>query len=162
MRENGAKARILLVENERSLAAPLARALTRAGYATATVPDGASALALATRHAFDLVVLDGALPDTNGHELCDTIHERTGTPIVMLAESVGEADRDAWSDGAEDYIIKPVRTAEAIARVRGVLRRVHGNGNGNGNGNGHGGGEILRVGPLVLDTITHRARLEGR
>lgn len=154
MLENGLSAqRILLVEDRLELAAPLARALGRAGYATTTVGSGARALELATRRRFDLVLLDGALPDTDGHELRDALRERTGTPVVMLADSVGEADRDAWSDGAEDYIVKPVRDADAVARVRGVLRRSV---------ESASGGEILRAGPLILDTLVRQVHLHGR
>ncbi|HKG03178.1 MAG TPA: response regulator transcription factor [Conexibacter sp.] len=149
--------RILLVESERTLAEPLARALVRAGYATTTIASGVGALALATRTHFDLVLLDSTLPDADGRELCDALHERTGTPIVMLADSVGEADRSAWSDGAEDYIVKPVRGADAVARVRGVLRRVVATSNG-----GASGRDILRAGPLTLDTLLRRVRLDDR
>jgi DNA-binding response OmpR family regulator len=149
--------RILLVESEQTLAEPLARALGRAGYATTTIASGTGALALATQTHFDLVLLDSALPDADSRELCDTLHERIDTPIVMLAESVGEADRGAWSDGAEDYIVKPVRDAEAIARVRGVLRRA-----GTGADGAGGGREILHIGPLTLDTLLRRVRLDGR
>jgi len=149
--------RILLVESEQTLAEPLARALGRAGYATTTVASGAGALALATHTHFDLVLLDSTLPDTDGRELCDALHERTGTPVVMLAESVVEADRSAWSDGAEDYIVKPVRGPDAVARVRGVLRRLVVTSNGDPSGR-----EILRAGPLTLDTLLRRVRLEDR
>lgn len=149
--------RILLVESEQTLAAALARALGRAGYAITTVASGAGALALATQAPFDLVLLDSTLPDADGRELCDALRERTGTPIVMLAESVVEADRGAWSDGAEDYIVKPVRGADAVARVRGVLRRLVTSSNG-----GASGREILRVGPLTLDTLLRRVRLDDR
>lgn len=144
--------RILLVESVRELAEPLARALGRAGFAMTTVGSGACALELAAQRRFDLVLLDGTLPDANGRELCDALHERTDMPVVMLADSVSEADRDAWSDGAEDYIVKPVRGADAVARVRGVLRRAVASAN---------GGEVLRSGPLVLDTLLRRARLDG-
>ena len=140
------------MESVPELAEPLARALGRAGYATTTVVSGACALELAAQRRFDLVLLDGTLPDANGHELCHALRERTDTPVVMLTDSVGEADHDAWSDGAEDYIVKPVRGADAVARVRGVLRRALGNAN---------GGEVLRVGPLVLDTLLRRASLDG-
>jgi DNA-binding response OmpR family regulator len=149
--------RILLVESERTLAEPLARALGRAGYWTMTVASGAGALALATQTHFDLVLLDSTLPDTDSRDLCDTLHERTGTPIVMLAESVVEADRGAWSDGAEDYIVKPVRDAEAVARVRGVLRRLVPTSAGSASGR-----EILRAGPLTVDTLLRQVRLDGR
>ncbi|MFL5818338.1 MAG: response regulator transcription factor [Conexibacter sp.] len=149
--------RILLIESERTIAESLARALGRAGYVTTTIASGADALALATRTHFDLVLLDGTLPDADGHELCDALHERTDTPIVMLTESVGDADRGAWSAGAEDYIVKPVRAPDAVARVRGVLRRVVASGHG-----GSSGREILRAGPLTLDTLLRHARLGDR
>lgn len=145
--------RILLIEPECAIAESLAQALRHAGYRISTATTGAHALELAARHAFDLVVLDGTLPDADGRDLCDTLHERTGTPVVMLADSRSEADRYAWSDGAEDYIVKPVRSEDVIARVRGVLRRI--------DASAHGG-EVLRAGPLTLDTITQRARLDGR
>lgn len=125
--------------------------------APATAADAASALALAAQTQFDLVLLDGTLPDANGHELCDALHERTDTPIVMLTDSVGEADRGAWSDGAEDYIVKPVQGTEAVARVRGVLRRLVASSNG-----GAGGREFLRAGPLTLDTLLRHVQLDGR
>ncbi|HEV7771825.1 MAG TPA: response regulator transcription factor [Conexibacter sp.] len=163
MPKNGSSAQqILLVESERMLAEALARALGRAGYATTTVASGAGALALATQTHFDLVLLDSTLPDADSRELCDALHERTATPIVMLAESLIEADRGAWSDGAwsdgaEDYIVKPVRDADAVARVRGVLRRLVATSNGAASAR-----EILRAGPLTLDTLLRRVRLDDR
>ncbi len=158
MPESGPESRILLVESERSIAEALARALGRAGYAITTAASPADALALAVPGAFDLVLLDGALQENAGHELRDALHDRAGIPVVVLADSLLAADRDAWSNGAEDYLVKPVRDAEAVARVRGVLRRIAAD---RARG-GAGAGEILRVGPLTLDTVTHRARLERR
>jgi two-component system, OmpR family, response regulator RegX3 len=146
-------ARILLVEGEAAVAQPLVRALARAGHDTTTVPTGAQALALADDASFDLVLVDATLPDGDGPSVVDTLHQLMRAPVVQLADTREQADRDAWRDGAEDYVVKPVRTAEALRLVRAVLRRWRAAG---------GYGEVLRIGPLELDTVVRKVRRDGR
>lgn len=146
-------ARILLVEGEEEVAAPLVRALARAGHATTTVSTGSQALALADQVRFDIALVDILLPDADGRAVVDALHYRGRAPVVVLSESREQADRDAWRDGAEDYVVKPVRPDQIVSLVRAVLRRWHAAG---------GFGEVLRVGPVELDTVVRHVRLEGK
>jgi DNA-binding response OmpR family regulator len=147
-------ARILLVEGEETVAEPLKRALTRAGHDTTTVPTGSQALAIADEAEFDLVLVDVTLPDTDGRTVVDALHELAKAPIVQLAESREQADHDAWCDGAEDYVVKPIKSPEETVRlVRAVLRRWRAAG---------GYGEILRIDSLELDTVVRKVRFQGR
>lgn len=124
MPDSGKTPRILLVEDEQATRAPLAETLRRAGFATIAVPTPEEALALTQRSRFDLVLLDLNQPGKDAHAVCDALHRDSRVPVVMLADSTSAADHDTWLDGAEDYVIKPVRTTEVIARIRAVLRRT--------------------------------------
>ena len=147
-------ARILLVEGEEAVAQTLARALARAGHDTTSVPTGSQALALADDAEFDLALVAATLPDTDGKTVIDALHQLARAPVVQLSESREQADRDAWLDGAEDYVVKPISSPEeAVRLVRAVLRRWRAAG---------GYGEILRIGSLELDTVVRHVRLEGR
>ncbi len=145
-------ARILLVEGEQDVADALVRALARAGHTTTTVATGAEALTRADDAPFDIALVDETLPDGDGLALVHSLHRLAHAPVVVLAESRGGADLDAWRDGAEDYVVKPVGQAETVALVRAVLRRWRAD----------GGGEVLRVGPLELDRLTRSVRLAGK
>ena len=147
----GKPVRILLVEEQAEVADPLERALRHAGFATTTVRSAADALALSNRSRFDLALLDLELPDGDARAACDRLHRENGLPVVMLAESLRAADRDTRLDGAEDYVIKPARAADVIARIRAVLRRTRA-------GAAFG---VLRVGPLSVDPAERRAELGG-
>jgi DNA-binding response OmpR family regulator len=146
-------ARILLVEGEAEVAQPLVRALARAGHNTTTVLTGPQALALADDATFDLALVDAALPSVKGRTVVDALHQLARAPVVVLSESREQADRDAWLDSAEDYVVKPVSAAETVSLVRAVLRRWAAAG---------GYGEILRSGALELDTVTREVRLRGK
>ncbi|HEX4805341.1 MAG TPA: response regulator transcription factor [Conexibacter sp.] len=146
-------ARILLVEGDEAVAEPLAHALARAGHATTTVPTGSEALALIDDDAFDIALVDMTLPDGDGTALVQALHQHGRVPVVVLSDSRESADREAWRDGAEDYVVKPVAHREAISLVRAVLRRWRAAG---------GAGEVLRVGPVALDTIIRQVRLDDR
>jgi len=147
-------ARILLVEGDATVAEPLARALARAGHDTTTVPTGSQALALADAARFDLAFVDATLPDADSHTVVAALHQLGRAPVVQLSDSREQADRDAWSDGAEDYVVKPISDIDEAARiVRAVLRRWRAAG---------GYGEVLRVGQVELDTLVRYVRLEGR
>jgi DNA-binding response OmpR family regulator len=153
MPRSGPMARILLVEGEEAVAQPLVRALARAGHTTTIVNTGSHALALADAALFDIALVDATLPDTEGRTIVDALHRLGRAPVVVLSDSREQADRDAWCDGAEDYVVKPVDSAEAISLVRAVLRRWRASG---------GFGEVLRIGPLEIDTLLRRVRLGER
>jgi two-component system, OmpR family, response regulator RegX3 len=146
-------ARILLVEGEDAVAQPLTHALARAGHDTTTVPTGSKALALADDLPFDIALVDMSLPDGDGRALVDALHQLGRAPVVVLSDSREQADRDAWRDGAEDYVVKPVSHDEAVGLVRAVLRRWRAAG---------GFGEVLRLDSLELDTVVRTVRLRGR
>jgi two-component system, OmpR family, response regulator RegX3 len=146
-------ARILLVEGEETVAEPLARALARAGHDTTTVPTGSQALAVADDATFDLAFVDARLPDADGHSVVHALHQLARAPVVQLTDSREEADRDAWSNGAEDYVVKPISAPDAVRLVRAVLRRWRAAG---------GYGEILRIDSVELDTVVRKVHLADR
>ena len=116
--------RLLIVEDEPSLAEPLAYALEQEGFAVATASDGRQALDLFEATAPDLVILDLMLPGLSGWQLLPAFRRRREVPIIMLTARAEEADRVAGLEmGADDYVTKPFSTRELIARVRAVLRR---------------------------------------
>jgi DNA-binding response OmpR family regulator len=143
----------LLVEAEARIAGCFSRALRQAGYASTTVGTAALALAVVERTRPDLILLD-RVPDRGRSELCVDLRGRSDAPIVVLADSLEHADRDAASDAADDYVVKPHGTAEAMLRIRGVLRRAR--------LADEARRSALRVGPLELDMAARRARLAGR
>ncbi|HXE46199.1 MAG TPA: response regulator transcription factor, partial [Conexibacter sp.] len=142
--------RVLLVEQDTTIAVGLARALTRAGFETITVPTGAQALATARRIAPDIVLIENTQPN------CRIVYHRLkrdcGAAVVVLADSDATADRDEALDGADDYVVKPISDRITIARIRAVLRRSQ----------TAGSDAIVAHGPLLLNPITRRASLDGR
>ena len=119
------KARILLIEDEPALVRGLSDALSVNGFDVEAAADGQSGLDLALRGHADLIVLDVMLPKVNGYEICRAVREHgLDVPIVMLTARGQERDVILGLDlGADDYITKPFRTGELIARLRAFLRR---------------------------------------
>jgi len=117
--------RILLVEDERSIAEPFAGALAREGFEPVIAPTAKAALELFHRHDPQLVLLDIALPDGDGREVCKALRRESAVPIIMLTARGTETDRVVGLElGADDYVVKPFSSAEVIARIRAVLRRT--------------------------------------
>ena len=118
-------ARLLLVEDDASIAEPLVAALRREGHEVAWSPTGANGLASAGPEV-DLVLLDLGLPDVDGLEVCRQLRKRLpDLPVLMLTARAEEVDAVVGLDaGADDYVTKPFRLAELMARIRAALRRA--------------------------------------
>jgi DNA-binding response OmpR family regulator len=124
---DGADARgplVLLIEDERSIAEPFERALQRAGFSTRVAVSGGDAISLAASCDPDVILLDLALPDIDGRDVCRRIRRDSSVPIIIVTASGTVTDRVVGLElGADDYVVKPFATGEVIARIRAVLRR---------------------------------------
>ena len=116
---------VLLAEDDSAISEPLSRALEREGYQVLIAPDGNAALSAALYNDIHLVILDLGLPGTDGLEICRRIRDAGRDVLVlMLTARTDEVDFIVGLDaGADDYVGKPFRVAELLARVRALLRR---------------------------------------
>jgi DNA-binding response OmpR family regulator len=123
---DGRVARLLIVEDDEGIRVPLTRALEREGYAVDGCGDGHEALARAAATEHDLIIIDVGLPGIDGLEVCRRIRgRRPSVPILFLTAQDGELDIvDGLDAGADDYVTKPFRVSELLARVRAHLRRT--------------------------------------
>jgi len=145
--------RVLIAEDEPRVAAALARGLRREGMAVDVAPDGEAALYKARVSPYDVVVLDRDLPRLHGDDVCRALSaERPGTRIVMLTAARGTDDLvEGLALGADDYLPKPFRFAELVARLRAVVRR-----------GGPARPPLLRAGDLALDPARREVTRAGR
>ncbi len=142
--------RILLVEDDDSIAEPLADGLRREGFVVDRAATGEEALAAAPA---DLVLLDLRLPDIDGLDVCRRLRERSDVPIIIVTARGEESDRVVGLElGADDYVVKPFGLRELIARIRAVTRRTS---------ERRATYEPLRVGGLEIDERARRATLDG-
>jgi two-component system, OmpR family, response regulator RegX3 len=116
---------VLLVEDEKSIAAPFAAALARGGFRPSVAHTGAEAVEMASELDPDIVLLDLSLPDIDGRDLCRQLRLDSDVPIIMVTASGTVTDRVVGLElGADDYVVKPFATGEVISRMRAVLRRA--------------------------------------
>lgn len=144
--------KVLIVEDDRSLAQMLQKAVSEAGYVTQLESSGKEGLALALVGAFDLILLDVMLPGMDGLEICRRLRAaQVATPVLMItARDTLDNIVEGLESGADDYLVKPVRIREMLARAHALLRR---------------GGTVptvLKVADLTLDPATHQARRGGK
>ena len=119
------KRTILLVEDEESIATPLAESLERDGFDIEVAGTAAAAVEEARRLEPDLVLLDLMLPDGSGLDVCRELRSTSRVPIIIVTARGDEADRVVGLElGADDYVVKPFSAREVAARIRAVLRRA--------------------------------------
>ncbi len=144
--------RVLLVEDDQTIASPLVRGLEREGFAVAHAECGAAALTQLSATTPDVVLLDLGLPDIDGFDLCRQLRATSPVPIIVVTARGEEVDRVVGLElGADDYVVKPFGFRELVARIRAVQRRA----------NGRPGDPTVVLGDLVVDRRTRRATVDG-
>jgi two-component system response regulator RegX3 len=142
--------RILVVEDEESLADSVRYNLEREGYAVSVAPDGRRALERFRTDPPALVILDLMLPEISGLDVCRTIRSDSDVPIIMVTAKDSEADKVAGLElGADDYVTKPFSMRELVSRVRANLRRTR------PQASSAPADEVLVGGPVRMDVARH-------
>jgi two-component system response regulator RegX3 len=150
-------ARILIVEDEESLADSIRYNLEREGYTVEIAGDGRRALEAFRSDGAALVILDLMLPEVSGLDVCRSIREESDVPIIMVTAKDAEADKVAGLElGADDYVTKPFSTRELISRVRANLRRSRARVRASEDA------EVLQGGPVEMDVARHEAMVRGQ
>ena len=139
---------VLIVEDEESLADPLAFLLRKEGFEASVITDGAQALPTFDRVSPDIVLLDLMLPGMDGIEVCTRVRAESGVPIIMLTARTDTADVvKGLESGADDYMVKPFNPKELVARIKTRLRPAS-----------QPSAEIMRIGDLSVDVAAHEVR----
>ena len=151
--------RVLIVEDDDAIAAPLAKGLAREGLVVERVETGNDALRRAAGpEPFDVVLLDLGLPDRDGFEVCRELRAHSDVPIIVVSARADEVDRVVGLElGADDYIVKPFGLRELVARIRAVVRR---RGTRADAAPGEPRGLETEVGALTVDRRTRRVRVD--
>jgi DNA-binding response OmpR family regulator len=150
-------ARILIVEDEKRIASFLSKGLRAEGHGTTVVADGVDGLDHALSGEFDLMILDIGLPRLDGFDVLQQLRAQgSRMPVIVLTARDSVTDTvSALEGGADDYMPKPFRFAELLARVRLRLRHVN-------EGEGSGVRDSLSAGGVFLDLRTRRATVDGK
>lgn len=156
MTEDAATVRILVVEDEESLADTVRYNLEREGFAVAVASDGRKALERFRTEGPSLVILDLMLPEISGLDVCRQIRQISNVPIIMVTAKDSEADKVSGLElGADDYVTKPFSVRELVSRVRAHLRRA-------GMGADEPDEDVLNGGPVSLDVARHEVLIRGQ
>jgi len=151
-----AQASVLIVEDEDSFVDALVVGLRREGFLVHVARDGITALTLFDAVRPDLVLLDVMLPSLSGVDVCREIRTRSKTPIIMVTAKSSEIDTVVGLEvGADDYVTKPYRLRELVARMRAVLRRVP------RQPAAAGSTTVIEVGDVRLDPERHEVTFRG-
>lgn len=150
--EYAAKGRVLVVDDDASLAEMLTIVLRQEGFDSRVCARGDLALAAFRDYRPDLVLLDLMLPGQDGIDVCKEIRTESGVPIVMLTAKSDTVDVVVGLEsGADDYIVKPFKPKELIARIRARVRRID-----------QPGADALSIGDVAIDVAGHRVSRNGK
>ena len=145
---------ILIVDDEKRLVSLVQSYLAQEGYRAVTAYNGKDALVVAEKENPDLIILDIMMPEMNGYEFMREHRAERDTPIIMLTAKVEDEDKIIGLElGADDYVTKPFKPRELMARVRNVLRRA---------GKNEPKGQALKVLDISLDRDTREVKVDGR
>lgn len=158
--------RVLVVEDEPSYVDALEVGLTREGFVVSVARDGAEALACFEEVAPDIVLLDVMLPRVSGFDVCRDLRSRSNVPIIMVTAKGDEIDAVVGLEvGADDYVVKPYRLRELVARMRATLRRAEERGTDRAVPETAPPAEldddVVTVGDVSLDSARHEVRVRG-
>jgi two-component system, OmpR family, KDP operon response regulator KdpE len=143
---------VLVVDDEPQILRVMRASLPIRGYEVLTASTAAEALNQVSRQVPDLVILDLAMPEMSGLEVCRRVREFSSVPIIVLSAKGSESDKVAALDlGADDYVTKPFGMDELLARVRAVLRRLSATND-----------RVLVVGDVTIDIDEHRVVVGGK
>ena len=152
----GSQPTLLVVEDEESFVDALAVGLRREGFLVHVARDGVEALSRFDEVRPDLVLLDVMLPRLSGVDVCREIRSRSRTPVIMVTAKGSEIDTVVGLEvGADDYVTKPFRLRELVARIRAVLRRVP------SEAQPPSDGSVLEVADVRLDPERHEVTVRG-
>jgi two-component system response regulator RegX3 len=152
----GADMRFLVVEDDTHVGQLIGMWLEEAGYNYQLVSNGKDFIKAASRESFDLIILDWMLPDTSGDRLLSWVREHIDWPVPVIFVTALDSEEDivrGLTLGADDYITKPVRHKELLARIQAVIRRSHARTDAK---------EILNLPPYQIDGVSHTISMAGR
>jgi len=160
---DGTRVNVLLAEDEESFVDALAIGLGREGFDVSIARDGNEALEMFDRIGPDLVLLDIMLPKLSGIDVCRAIRSRSSVPIIMVTAKGTEIDTVVGLEmGADDYVTKPYRLRELVARMHAVLRRAPRPGPDAGGVSGASDSGARDVGDVRVDADRHRVFVRGQ
>src|SRR5215469_2775823 len=150
---NGAQMRVLIVEDDRTAADFLAKALGEAGYQTEIASDGETGFELASGQAFGLLIIDRMLPKLDGLSLVERLRAKGDRTPVLILSALGAVDDrvKGLRAGGDDYLAKPYSLVELVARIEALTRRH----------TAEGAVTSYTVGDLVLDRLSHKVSRGG-
>ncbi len=142
---------ILVIDDEKRLVSLVQSYLVQEGYRVVVAYNGKDALPIAQKEKPDLIILDIMMPEMNGYDFMRAHRSKSDTPIIMLTAKVEDDDKVIGLElGADDYVTKPFKPRELMARVRNVLRRA---------GKNESKGKTLKVADITLDRESHEVHI---
>ena len=153
--------KVLLVEDEKSIADGIIYNLKNEGLKVTHVDEGKIALDIFDEEHFDLLILDIMLPEVSGLEICQSIRKSSNVPIIMLTAKDDENDKIRGLEmGADDYITKPFSVKELISRIKAVLRRTKNSELLNGLDEDINSIKEIKIGNIVMNPLRYEARID--